>query len=144
MFDKNYDDKEEMRFYPQNKWEKHCKPFFKLLDCTDENVFLMTMKWVTPTEGEILFINDEYEPIEPNFTTRSKSKFMKLLNNFAKYESVYDELKILSDKFTPKPVDYGLFVAKYPVEVSQHYAKAAKAGFYAMVDPDVKIHLKNN
>lgn len=134
----------QLRFYPQAKWEKHCKPFFKLLECTDKNVFLMTLKWLKPTEGEILFLNDDYEAIEPKFTDNSKKKFMKLLNSFAEYESVYDELKVLSTKFAPAPKDYGLFVSRYPIEVSEHYAKAANAGFYAMVDPDVKIYLKND
>jgi hypothetical protein len=143
MLNNDDDDENQLRFYPQTKWEKHCKPFFKLLECTEENVFLMTMKWITPTEGEILFLNDDYEAIEPDFKGKNKSKFMKLLNNFAKYDSVYDELKVLSAKFYPKPESYGLFVSRYPVEVSQQYAQPAKAGFFALVDPDVEIDLKN-
>jgi hypothetical protein len=139
----NEDDNQELRFYPQFKWEKHCKPFFKLLNCTSDPVFLMTMKWVTPTEGEILFLNDDYEPIEPNFKTENKNKFMKLLYNFAKYETVFEELKDLSYKFEPSPKNYGLFVSRYPVEVSENYARPAKAGFFAYVEPDVKIYFKN-
>jgi hypothetical protein len=140
----NNDENLQLRFYPQTKWEKHCKPFFKLLDCTDDKVFVMTMKWLKPTEGEIIFLNDDYEAIEPKFSEGGKNKFMKLLNRFADYRSVHEELKVLSNKFNPVPSDYGLFVSRYPMEVSQHYAKASKAGFYALVDPDVKIHLKNN
>jgi len=138
----NEDEDKQLRFYPQQKWEKHCKPFFKLLECTNEEITLLTLKWLRPTEGEILFMNDEYEAVEPNFTVKNKNRFMKLLNNFAKYESVFEELNVLSERFDPRPEFYGLFVSRYPVEVSQHYAKPAKAGFYALVDPDVKIQFK--
>lgn len=133
-------EKGELRFYPQFKWEKHCKPFFGMLDCASEDVTVMTLKWVSPAEGEILFLNEEFFPVEPDFAGDNEKKFLKKLDKFAKYIDVYEEMKELAEKFDPKPTEYGLFVSRYPLEVTENYARPARAGFFALVDPDSEIY----
>lgn len=132
----------ELRFYPQFKWEKHCKPFFSMLNCTQETVFVMTLKWLKPTEGEILFLDEEFQPIEPDLLGENKKNFFKKLDKFANYVDVYEEMRELAAKFSPEPTEYGLYVSRYPLEVTENYARPARAGFFALVEPDAEIYLE--